>query len=129
MYRYLAPELWSMLLSDGQFRTTYASDSYAFAMTILEMVSLQHPYAEFRTAEAAASQAAKGKRPPRSQHVLDVPSKVQDALWSLLDEMWAHDPERRPSLELAEAELQNILSLLATTSLEVPASLVLTLKS
>lgn len=116
MYRYLAPELWSLLLSDGQFRTTYASDSYAFAMTILEMVSLQHPYPECRTAEAAAQQAAEGKRPLRSQHVLTLPSHVQNALWSLLDAMWAHDPEIRPHLEMVEVELQNIWSLLARTS-------------
>lgn len=117
-YRYIAPELWSSLLSDNQIRTTCASDSYTFALTIWALVTLQRPFGEATHPEAAVQEAAVGRRPSHSdwQGRAHLPPDIQNALWTLLNSMWAHDPQERPSLETVEIKLQTILSLFATTS-------------
>jgi serine/threonine protein kinase len=115
-YRFLAPELFSGI--DQKFRTSCASDCYAFAMTILEMATLQRPFAEFDNEMSASRAAERGQRPRRPEDMGDLPKEAADALWALLGKMWAHDPEERPGLDIAETRLEGILSMLATSSVD-----------
>lgn len=111
MYRYLAPELYSSLLLDGQFLTSAASDAYALGMTILEMLTLEHPYSEYKSAHAAAHRALGGVRPARPRCLEKLLPNAADLLWRLLQDLWAHDPQNRASLDVAEARLREILLL------------------
>lgn len=115
MHRYMAPELYLSLLSGGPFLTSPASDAYAFGMTVLEMVTLQHPYPQFDSAHAAAQYAVRGEHPVRPQRMNELQPSAADALWELLQDLWAHDPQRRPSLDVAESRLRNILSFIPIT--------------
>ncbi|KAF8297816.1 kinase-like protein [Clavulina sp. PMI_390] len=98
--RYLAPEL--LLLQPNQlFCSTPASDCYAFAMTILELATLQKPFVEYQNEQAASNAAGRGLWP----HQLPIEafgtlgdSKVA-ILWKLLEEMWAHEPAERPTMQ------------------------------
>lgn len=110
-YRYLAPELLAVVGPD-EFRTSPASDCYAFAMTILEMATLDKPWAEFSHELRAARAAETGTRPKRPDSLGGLPTETADALWALLSQMWAQDPLTRPSLDAVEAELERIHSLL-----------------
>ncbi|KAF8294454.1 kinase-like protein, partial [Clavulina sp. PMI_390] len=97
--RYLAPELF--LLQPGQsFRSTPASDCYAFGMTILELATLQKPFVECQNQQAASTAAGKGLRP--EQPPADAFGALGDSkvtiLWRLLEEMWAHEPTNRPNM-------------------------------
>lgn len=110
-YRYLAPELLTAV-GPNDFRTTPASDCYAFAMTILELATLDRPWAEFSHELRAARAAEKGIRPIRPEGLGGLPTEVADELWALLERMWAQDALTRPSLDVVKAELERISSLL-----------------
>lgn len=109
-YRYLAPELLTVTGADD-FRTSPASDCYEFAMTILEMATLDKPWAEFSHELRAARAAEMGTRPIRPDSFGGLPDEVADALWALLGQMWAQEPLTRPSLGVVQAELERISSL------------------
>lgn len=108
----MAPELYSAILDDLDFRTSYASDVYSFGMTILEMITLQSPFPEYSTPEAAAQQALRGARPPRPANVANIDPSILDRLYQLLQTMWAHKLESRPRLDAVLIALREISSLL-----------------
>ena len=113
-YRFIAPELYSG--ANQEFRTSRASDCYAFAMTILEMATLQHPFAEFDNELSACRAAERGQRPHRPEDMGDLPSEAANTLWALLGDMWVHNPEERPGLDIVETRLESVLSMLVTSS-------------
>ncbi|KAF8313210.1 kinase-like protein, partial [Clavulina sp. PMI_390] len=109
-YRYMAPELLSSSPSH-KFRTTPASDCYAFAMTILELATLQKPFAEFDNERAAFSAAEGGVRPERPGlgAFSSLNEQQVDLLWALLTEMWEQDPSKRPNMYHVNCCLVDIL--------------------
>lgn len=118
-YRYLAPEL----VTDDEFRTSRASDCYSFAMAILEMATLERPFAEILRDLSVPPLAAAGRRPRRPKNGLgDLPTGAADALWALLSLMWAHDKEKRPSLDRVGTSLQTVQVLLSSAPL-IPVTL------
>lgn len=46
---------------------------------------------------AIDEEARLGRRPSRPSGLGGLPDASVDALWSLLEEMWAHDPAARPT--------------------------------
>lgn len=108
-HRYLAPELLSVA-GPNDFRTSPASDCYSFAMTILEMATLDRPFAEFSHELRAARAAEKGIRPLRPEKLGTLPEAMADTLWALLNRMWAQEPLERPSLDVVKLELEEIYS-------------------
>lgn len=118
IYRYMAPELYSAILNDTDFRTSYASDSYSLGMTIVELLTLEHPYPQYGTPEAAAQQALQGVRPRQPDTIANFPLDILGALWRFLENMWAHDAENRPSLDGTEAKLTELLTLLPASQQE-----------
>lgn len=108
----MAPELYSAILEDLDFRTSQASDAYSFGMTILEMITLQHPFPEYRTADSAAQQALRGARPPRPADVANLNPSILDRLYQLLQTMWAHKSESRPRINVVLVALREISSLM-----------------
>ncbi|KAF8312868.1 kinase-like protein, partial [Clavulina sp. PMI_390] len=107
-YRYLAPEL--LAPHALKFRTTPASDCYAFAMTILELGTVQRPFVEFLEERAAFNAAERGIRPgkPLAKVFGSLGHHAVDLLWALLTEMWDHDPTRRPSMHVVNCRLVEV---------------------
>ncbi|KAF8294458.1 kinase-like protein, partial [Clavulina sp. PMI_390] len=64
-YRYLAPELLRVLTASGPgpFRTTAASDCYAFGMTFFELATLQKPFSEYGSEWEVSNAAMHGRQP------------------------------------------------------------------
>lgn len=79
-------------------------------MTILEMATLQQPFAEHVNRMSALLATQRGERPRRPNHLGGLPSDAADALWKLLGGMWEHDPGMRPGLNIVEARLWDVLS-------------------
>lgn len=77
-------------------------------MTILEMATLQRPFAEFDNEMSASRAAERGLRPVRPEDMDDLGVGTADELWVLLQRMWAHRPEERPGLDVVEEELERI---------------------
>lgn len=86
-------------------------------MTILEMATLQKPFAEYDNEMSASRAAERGIRPKRisGEDMGDLPKDADDALWALMGRMWCHVPEDRPGLDWAETQLENVASLLQTS--------------
>ncbi|KAF8298208.1 kinase-like protein [Clavulina sp. PMI_390] len=98
--RFTSPELLS-LKGNSKWRTTHSSDCYGFAMTILQLVTLQKPFAEFEQSFQASQAATRGKRPKRpAAEVLGLSVKTADQLWSLLKDMWHQNPVKRPDMHI-----------------------------
>lgn len=113
-YRYMAPELYASIIADSKFRTSSSSDSYSLGMTILALITLQHPFPECGTEEAAAQRALSGTRPTRPDHVDGWQPNVIDSLWTVIMKMWEKDVKSRPGVDAAKNDLQDILSLVVT---------------
>ncbi|KAF8290242.1 kinase-like protein, partial [Clavulina sp. PMI_390] len=109
-YRYLAPELLSP--ETESFRTTTASDCYAFSMTILELATLQKPFVEYENEMAAFGAAGRGVRPQRPPQTAfgALNSRATNLLCTLLEEMWNHDAFKRPSMHDVLSSVNEISS-------------------
>ncbi|KAF8310706.1 kinase-like protein, partial [Clavulina sp. PMI_390] len=107
--RHLAPEL-LMLQPNQPFRSTPASDCYAFGMTILELATLQKPFVEYHNKQAASNAARNGLRPeqPLAKVFGAMCNSTITMLWQLLEEMWVHEPTKRPNMQ---AVLSSIIQL------------------
>lgn len=99
-----------MAVGTDDFRTSPASDCYAFSMTILEIATLERPFPAFKHEIRAARAAEKGIRPPRPETLSGLPAEVADALWMLLERMWAQDRSKRPTLRGVQTELEQMSS-------------------
>ncbi|KAF8310625.1 kinase-like protein, partial [Clavulina sp. PMI_390] len=97
--RYLAPEL-VLLPVNHSYRSTPASDCYAFAMTILELATLQKPFIEYSNEKIASKAARRGVRPQQPPETVfrAMSDSTTTMLWELLEEMWAHEPTERPNM-------------------------------
>lgn len=104
--RFLAPEL---LDGTEEFRTSEASDVYSLSMVILSAWAHERPFVDYPTEKAAGAAARRGQRPLKPlKHVLKgVPLNpaTMELLWRLLEEMWAQDPRKRPSVQVVEASV------------------------
>lgn len=87
-------------------------------MTILEMATLQRPFAEFDNEMSASRAAERGLRPQKPEDMGDLPPQAADALWALLGRMWAHNPDERPGLDGVEARLDAILLSFAPSNVD-----------
>ncbi|KAF8296971.1 kinase-like protein, partial [Clavulina sp. PMI_390] len=106
--RFLAPEL--SLSLDAQFRTTSASDVFSLAMTLLNIWGGEIPFADIRSEWQVVSQVAKGVRPSRPAGTLLTPHD-DSKLWKLIEEMWAKNPDKRPSSGNVFLRLERVFKL------------------
>ena len=90
--RYAAPEL----IENNDFSATVYSDTYSFAMLILECITENAPFSNI-TRDAAVIHARISKRqcPPRPEGK----NGVSDGLWDLMRRCWSLKPDRRPTME------------------------------
>ncbi|ESK87393.1 tkl tkl-ccin protein kinase [Moniliophthora roreri MCA 2997] len=91
--RWLAPELIEGTMSSP----SKACDVYSFAMTILELFTGKHPWADLRRDASVIHNVVILKRTPER------PMEVPDRLWEMMVECWQGDALSRPQMpEIAE---------------------------
>ena len=88
--RYSAPEL----LESNNVSPTKCSDSYSFAMMILECATEEAPFSNL-SSEAAVIHARITKR----QYPLRPEGVVPERLWNFMMRCWSVKPEERPTME------------------------------
>ncbi|KAF8290854.1 kinase-like protein, partial [Clavulina sp. PMI_390] len=93
--RYMAPELSRNKVSD-YIRTTQKSDIFSLALTFLFAWSRESPFYGHHPYEAANA-LVNQKRPKRPVSSVILTPFVEDGLWELIKQMWAHEPDHRPS--------------------------------
>ncbi|KAG8720610.1 hypothetical protein FRC09_009274 [Ceratobasidium sp. 395] len=95
--RWMAPEL--LLEEDdegGIPDRSMPADVYALGMTILEVVTGQPPYAEYRT-DAWVTRIVIDGTPPNRPAQLSGGSRFGDERWVMLSECWRKQPKSRPA--------------------------------
>ena len=96
--RYLAIEL----IEDPSGRATMNSDTYSFAMLILECITEEVPFSGLSRDQAVVhARVAKRQSPPRpgTRNTKDSESCISDGLWDLMMRCWSEKPEDRPTME------------------------------
>jgi len=95
MVRYSAPEL----IENNNISATTHSDTYSFAMLILECITEQVPLPNL-TRDSAVVHAGIGERqyPPRPDGQ-NPENRVSDGLWEFMRRCWAVIPDQRPAME------------------------------
>ncbi|KAF9067334.1 kinase-like domain-containing protein [Rhodocollybia butyracea] len=88
--RWMAPELFSDL-AEGVILDHPSRDIYAFGCTIVEIISLQHPFHDLKTDYQVLTSLISGKRPARPQSYW-----CTDPLWHLTTSCWTQSPSDRP---------------------------------
>jgi len=89
-YRWFAPEICSApgILSPQ-------SDMFSFAMTVIEMITGEAPYAEVRRTTEVLFNMQKGLRPARPLGHKYEERGLTDLLWELIGLAWAQEPQDR----------------------------------
>jgi serine/threonine protein kinase len=99
--RWLAPEL----IEGSVSSQTFASDTYSFAMALLELYTGKHPFAE-RKREASVIQDIvvhkKTPQRPRDEAVVT----LTDGIWGLMERCWQRDVSLRPHMEQVKQSLE-----------------------
>lgn len=93
VYRWCSPEL-----LDGKGRTP-SSDIYAFSMTVLELMTGKKPLVHIKHTATVPFKVSLGERPLRPTDADCVRRGLDDDMWSLLQECWVKEPERRPTVD------------------------------
>ncbi|KAF8290855.1 kinase-like protein [Clavulina sp. PMI_390] len=113
-YRFQAPEL-----INGPFDswvTTHQSDIYGLAMVIYHTWTGHRPFDEIRhewmmAASLAKRPSIRPSKPPNSAGYVALPQEVEEALWSLIVQMWDENPAKRPSSEVVLGRITEIFRL------------------
>lgn len=101
--RWLAPEL-----IEGISAPTPKADTYAFSMASLELLTGKQPWSHRkRDASVIHDIVVLKKTPPRPEEN-SVELWLSDDLWSLMQECWRGDADRRPSMAEVAVRLQTI---------------------
>ena len=73
-----------------------ASDTYSFAMLILECITENPPFSDLSNSlEILRARSGNRQNPPRP----DGPNNIPDDLWDLMERCWKERPEKRPTMK------------------------------
>jgi serine/threonine protein kinase len=100
--RWLAPELIEGTISSP----TMSADTYSYAMAILELLTMKHPYAHRRRDASVIHDVVILKvKPPRPQDP-DSTRWMTDGLWALMEECWRPNAGARPVMSEVAARMR-----------------------
>ncbi|TFK47968.1 kinase-like protein, partial [Heliocybe sulcata] len=100
--RWQAPEVILDAEDDPNGPYTKASDVYAFAMLIVEMITLERPFSHQRSDTGVVLKAVQGDRPRKPDNL----DETQLKLWTLAERCWAPEPGQRPDMTEVYENLQ-----------------------
>ena len=93
--RYIAPEL----IEDNDASATECSDTYSFAMLILECITEGAPFSNLASdVKVLYAKTLKGQCPSRPDGQ-DGKNYIPDDLWVFMMRCWAVEPGQRPTME------------------------------
>ncbi|TDL23493.1 kinase-like protein [Rickenella mellea] len=99
--RWMAPEV---MMSEGPvYDYCLKADVYAFAMTVIEIISGKLPFTHIHSDSAVILRVIQGERPQYSQGDFVIPG-----LWQLLEECWKQEADERPNMNGALMHLENL---------------------
>jgi len=90
------------LLECSVVSPTANSDTYSFAMLILECITEEPPFSGItRDAAVVHVRVIKRQSPPRPgiQNSKDSKNCISDNLWNLMMRCWSEKPDSRPTME------------------------------
>jgi len=93
-YRYLAPEV---IAPNAAFRPSPETDTYALAMTIVELGTGALPFREIENPWHLVDRVIKPEsyRPPKEKSLGYLDEENTKELWKYLEGMWCHRPNDR----------------------------------
>ena len=93
--RYIATEH----IRDAIVPATTHSDTFSFAMLMLECITEEVPFSNLaRDAAVLHARTTKAQCPPRpGEH--DGKDRISDDLWKLMTGCWVVEPDKRPTME------------------------------
>lgn len=93
--RYAAPEL----IEIAGALPTMESDTYSFALLVLECITEEKPFSHLeRDAAVVHARITKKQFPPRPPKQ-DQEEPISDKLWERMMNCWSWDPKNRPTME------------------------------
>ncbi|KAJ1302565.1 hypothetical protein OPQ81_002882 [Rhizoctonia solani] len=102
--RWAAPELMGSSDDEDSTGKTQESDIYALGMTLLEIVTGDSPYSEYRLDFGVVKALIEGKIPRRPAVLSEASGR--DGFWSLLVKCWNPDRTNRPGAQQILTQLQ-----------------------
>lgn len=99
-YRWFAPELCN---ADGNLSP--AADIFAFAMTVLELMTDAPPFSHIKRTPQVLVEMQRGERPRRPQGQIYIERGLDDHMWELLRRCWVTEPHLRPDIDQVLVEL------------------------
>jgi serine/threonine protein kinase len=103
--RYVAPEL----IEANEASTTMASDTYSFAMLILECVTQKAPFANLKRDAAVIHAIVNKKQCPARPDNPEAQRWITDELWELMKKCWSTAPSARPTMEEVHTFFVNLV--------------------
>ncbi|KAK7054529.1 hypothetical protein VNI00_003727 [Paramarasmius palmivorus] len=105
-FRWLPPETINQEAAGTALETP--RDIYAFACTVLEIMTGEHPFVEIPFDPAVVVAVARGKRPAK-------PSKPMQGwcpqnIWKLVESCWDQDPVQRPTADTIHRYLEELIT-------------------
>ncbi|CCM03212.1 uncharacterized protein FIBRA_05336 [Fibroporia radiculosa] len=95
--RWMAPELFDPeRFGRDHAYLAHETDVYALAMVMVEVFTLNLPFAEVKRDQAVQYMVVQGKRPSRTPEMDSY--GLNDGIWKLMTECWDADYSRRPAL-------------------------------
>jgi len=91
-YRWFAPEIFDGFLF-------ISSDIFSLAMTILELMTHQHPYNHIKITPQVIKRVTSGELPNCPQDARVVDRGLNEELWNILKKCWNMDRTKRPTIE------------------------------
>ncbi|EIN07639.1 kinase-like protein [Punctularia strigosozonata HHB-11173 SS5] len=105
--RWLAPEL----IEGTAPSPTYQSDIYSFGMTMLECVTLKHPYSHCKRDAMVIYEIVTAKRSPPRPEGAEFDHILTDEWWAVMESCWT-DAQHRPTMAHIANSLSNLPSFL-----------------
>ncbi|KAL0057415.1 hypothetical protein AAF712_015942 [Marasmius tenuissimus] len=94
IYHWFAPEFYI-----GNGAVSLASDVYSFAMAVVELLTHNQPFAQFKHPPEVVLSVANGRNPKRPTDLKIKETELDDDLWTLMEECWNCTASARPGID------------------------------